>query len=180
MAYSVAFLIYSFNEVTTFKDGFAKEMKSHTPLFEAAGKEVFALYQKLTLDNQEIAFDLTPKQKKTFFKEFSEIHSSYEKTQEDLLPNVKRHALVMLRISLILTVIRSKDKIKKTDALVCSDIDFWNAMKITKALLENLQDSDFTFDDGQLSESDEELLYSVGQVFTRKEFVEAGQKKGYS
>jgi len=172
------FLIYSFNEVATFKDGFAKEINSCAPVFEAAGKEVFALYQKLTLDNVEIAFDLTLKQKKTFFKEFSEIHTSYEKKQEDLLPNVKRHALVMLRISMILTVIRNKDTIKKTDALVCSDVDFWNAMKITKTLLENLKDNDFTLEDGQLSESDEELLYSVGQVFTRKEFVEAGQKKG--
>lgn len=171
------FLMYSFDEISGFKDVFAPQAYNYTELFEKAGEAIYTLYGKLFQLKNELQFKLTDNQHKRFVKDFRFIHADIIKNHSHgVIPNLNRHALMMYRLCMILTVLRNETDITNKVELVCSNRDFLTALKIIKIVLKHAIISHNSLNDGGLSDLDEEILFSLTTSFTRKQAIEAGHK----
>ncbi|WP_297333847.1 DUF3987 domain-containing protein [Flavobacterium sp.] len=171
------FMMYSFDEISGFKDVFAAKAYNYSSLFETAGNAVYSLYGKLFHLKHELPFRLTDNQHKRFLKDFTFIHEDILKNHShSVIPNLNRHALMMFRLCMILTVLRNESNIVNESELVCSNRDFITALKIIKVVLKHAIINHNSLNDGGLSDLDEEILFSLKQGFTRKEAIEAGKK----
>ncbi len=177
------FIIYSFDEISKFKDVFAPKNKKSKDVFRTIGKDIFNLYGHLTKLKEPLEFSLTPKQREEFLKKIEPIHNDITKNTEDFTPNLYRHGLIMFRIAMIFTVIRNrKNIIKGKSFLVCSNEDFINSFNLTKTLLRHSLYVFKTLDNGFLSIQDEKILDDLGnnrdRTFNRKGAILTGQKYG--
>lgn len=171
------FLMYSFDEISGFKDVFAPRSYNYTELFEKAGETIYTLYGKLFQLKDELPFKLTDNQHKRFIKDFRFIHEDILKNHSHgTIPNLNRHALMMYRLCMILTVLRNETDITNKAELVCSNRDFLTALKIIKVVLKHAIINHNSLNDGGLSDLDEEILFSLNPSFTRKQAIEAGHK----
>ncbi|MEI8205004.1 MAG: DUF3987 domain-containing protein [Bacteroidota bacterium] len=172
------FLIYSFDDITPFKDVFEKKLNIRLNDFENAGNLILELYKKLSKRTTKIQFKFTEEQEKSFFKEFTSLQSNMINNQSDeLLPNMRRHGLIMFRICMIITVLRSMDSINDVTELICSEADYQTGIKIIKQSLNDLMENYTYIGDGRLSKQDDDLLFSVKENFTRQELIESGKKQ---
>ncbi len=171
------FLIYSFDEITPFKNVFEKKSNNRKTEFEAAGKIIFEQYKILSDRVSMIEFKFSEQQEKAFYNEFGLLQNKLiENQSEELLPNMRRHGLIMFRICMILTVLRNMDTLSSAKTLTCSDIDYQNGLKIVIQSLTDLMENHSYLGDGQLSKKDDDLLFSIKESFTRQELIEAGMK----
>lgn len=171
------FLMYSFDEISGFKNVFAPQAYNYSELFETTGSLIYNLYAKLFQMKKETPFKLTENQLKRFLKDFTFIHQDILKNHNhSVIPNLNRHALMMFRLCMILTVLRNESTIANKSELVCSNRDFITALKIIKVVLKHAIINHNSLNDGGLSDLDEEVLFSLSQSFTRKEAIEAGKK----
>lgn len=171
------FLMYSFDEISGFKDVFAPQAYNYSELFEKAGNTIYNLYGKLFQLKDELSFKLTDNQRKRFQKDFKFIHEDILKNHShSVIPNLNRHALIMFRLCMILTVLRNESDVANKTELICSNRDFLTALKIIKVVLKHAIINHNSLNDGGLSDLDEEVLFSLKQSFTRKEAIEAGKK----
>ncbi len=172
------FVIYSFDEISEFKNVFAVKSKENRKAFEDLSIDIFNLYDKLTNLEKPIEFQFTENQIKRFTNSFKIIRKDIiDNHSESFLSNLNRHGLIMYRISMILSVLRCKSKVENTETLVCSNRDFLIALKLTKTLLRHSQFTFDTIETGVLSIQDEEILEELKDVFTRQEALEVGLKK---
>ncbi len=168
------FILYTFDEVSGFKNVFASVTKEHKKKFELAAKEVFELYSILDALDEPIEFQLRETQMRRLVKEFSGLHQIVlEKHPNSFLSNLMRHGTILFRICMILTVLRVKDF---NNTLTCSHRDFLIALNIVKDILKHALIIHNTIEDGILSQSDEDLLFSLNKIFTRKQAIENGLK----
>jgi hypothetical protein len=172
------FLIYSFNDITPFKNVFDKELNIRLKDFEIASNIILELYKKLSKRTTKILFEFTDEQEKSFFKEFSSLQNKMIDNQSDeLLPNMRRHGLIMFRICMIITVLRNMDSINNEKVLICSEDDYQTGLKIIKQSLNDLMENYINIGDGTLSKQDDDLLFSVKETFSRQELIESGKKQ---
>jgi hypothetical protein len=175
------FLMYSFDEISGFKDVFAPRSYNYTELFEKAGETIYTLYGKLFQLKYELPFKLTDNQHKRFIKDFRFIQEDILKNHSHgVIPNLYRHALMMYRLCMILTVLRNETDITNKAELVCSNRDFLIALKIIKVVLKHAIINHNSLSDGGMSELDEEILFSLKPSFTRKDAIEVGKKLNVS
>ncbi len=177
------FIIYSFDEISKFKDVFAPKNKESKDVFRIIGKDIFDLYGHLAKLKEPLEFLLTLKQREKFLKRIEPIHSDITKNTEDFTPNLYRHGLIMFRIAMIFTVIRNRENIINGQySLVCSNEDFITAFYLTKTLLRHSLYVFKTLDNGFLSIQDENILDDLGnnelKEFGRKGAILVGQKYG--
>lgn len=171
------FLIYSFNDITPFKNVFEKKTNNRKMEFEKAGIQILDLYKKLSKITTLIRFEFTKEQEVLFQKQFSSAQETLIKNQlDDLLPNMRRHGLILFRLCMIFTVLRNMDTLDGVKTLICSDVDYQNAFKIIKQSLKDLYENHSYMGDEFLPKQDEDLLFSVPNSFTRQELIEAGNK----
>lgn len=171
------FMMYSFDEVSAFKDVFATNSYNYKNVFEQSGIDIYNLYEKLLQSKDELPFKLTENQYKRFLKDFTFIHEDILKNHDhSVIPNLNRHGLMMFRLCMILTVLRNENNISSKVELVCSNRDFITALKITKVVLKHSIINHNSLNDGGLSDLDEEILFSLKTSFTRKEAIELGKK----
>ncbi len=174
-------IFYNFDEISEFKNVFAKSMKSRDDAFEEMGNKIFDLYFQLDNLEHSIEFTFTEKQQRRFLKIFEPIHKDTAQNSEGFISNVYRHALVSFRIAMILTIVREMETITDKKVLICSNKDFKTAMELTEMLLKH---SKFIYDSfgehGWLSTQDENIIDDLPIQFERKEIVEIGKKYGVS
>lgn len=171
------FLLYSFDEISCFKNVFAPKANNYKEIFEKSGDIVYNLYRKLFQLKEELPFRLTENQHKRFLKDFTFIHEEIIKNHShSVIPNLNRHGLMMFRLCMILTVLRNETNISGESELICSNRDFLIALKIIKIVLKHAIINHNALSDGGLSDQDEEILFSLKPSFTRKEAIEVGEK----
>ncbi|TGD57523.1 DUF3987 domain-containing protein [Flavobacterium humi] len=171
------FLIYSFDEISSFKNVFAQQAYNYKDIFEKSGNVIYNLYGKLFQLKDELEFKLTENQYKRFLKDFTFIHEDILKNHShNVIPNLNRHGLMMFRLCMILTILRNESDITNKSTLICSNRDFIIALKIIKVVLKHAIINYNSLNDGGLSDQDEEILFSLKQSFTRKEAIEIGEK----
>ena len=171
------FLMYSFDEISNFKDVFAPKSYNYKDTFEKSGDKIYRLYGELMDLKGELEFKFTDDQNKRFLKDFTFIHEDILKNHShNVIPNLNRHGLMLFRICMILTVLRIESNISNKSQLVCSNRDFITALKLIKVVLKHAIINHNSLNDGGLSDLEEELLFSLNQSFTRKQAIEVGKK----
>lgn len=170
------FVIYTFDEISKFKNVFAPLTKDYKLAFKHVAEDIFNLYTDLTDLQERIEFQLTENQSKRFVKEFSIIHDTIiEFHPNSFIPNLNRHGLIMFRICMIFTVLRN-GKEKGTN-LICNNRDFLVSLEISKTVLKHALVIHNDMGDGLLSKVDEDFLFDLGITFTRKQAIELGKNK---
>ncbi len=169
------FLVYSFDEISEFKNVFEINKNNYKDVFSNCSDEVFTIYDTLISRNTELSIKLTETQSRVFFKEFSRLRSMIlEKHPQDIISNLNRLGLITFRICMILTILRNRDNLKTHDEIYCTNKDFIISLRIVRTILTHIILTHSTIEDGVLSELDEEILFSLKQEFTRIEAIEVG------
>jgi hypothetical protein len=127
------FLFLKIEPRTEFNNPFKSisgELESH---FDELGKSVLNWHDRQK-ERPDASFTLTPDQQSLFTQFFQK-----EKTDEaaggpELLGIVHRRALLVFRVSMILTAIRNFYDLNFPETMQCSDTDFNNALEIVGAL----------------------------------------------
>lgn len=176
------FIVYTFDEISQFKNVFSFSTRNNNAVFEEEAKQVFNLYEALAgLKKEEIEFKLTENQVRKFLKELTVMHGVIlDFHPQSFISNLNRHGLILFRVAMILTALRNIDNIlapgMKRQELICSNLDFILALRITKTFLKHSLVTYNSFDDGVLSENDEKLLFGLPYEFSRAQAVELGKK----
>lgn len=170
------FIFYTFDELSNFKDVFAEKTLGNKLYFQEVSERVFNLYSRLNELSSEIEFKYSDRQKKILLARMNLVWEDviYNHT-EAFLPNLKRHSLIMFRIAMVLTTMRNIDSLEKRNELICSNKDFFIALKLTQTILRHSQVVFNSMDSGYLSIQDEELLDSLPAIFERKLAIEKGE-----
>lgn len=173
------FLVYSFDEITPFRNVFADKDLDPDVKLKEVGKGLLKLYEKLKDLKSPVVFRFQPNQEKKF-------HEIFIKIQTDILENhpsgfsahIFRYALMCNKIALVLSVIRHIDQIDGRTELICTHEDYLIAEKLVRIYIRHALIVYYSFDDSTLSESDEKLFYSLTNPFTRLAAIEVGKKFG--
>lgn len=177
-------LIYSYDEITAFKNVFFNHPTSINEIFEKQGHKVLEIYKKLDGFKKNIVFELTERQQKIFFKFFTKRQEIIvDDEQLSFISNLRRLALIHFRICMTITVCRQADQIKEDSALICDNKDFFIAMRIIDVLISHsLLNYKRLEENNGMSDIDLELLDSIkdSPTFLRAEFVEIGINLGLS
>ncbi|SHF23275.1 DUF3987 domain-containing protein [Chryseobacterium takakiae] len=174
------FIVYSFDEISGFKsDLFLKKTNDINTIFQNEASVIFDFYGKLKELDYEIEFLFTESQNKAFTKEFEILHETIiNGHSHSFLSNLRRHGLICYRIAMILSALRNLDRIIEDKKLLCENVDFILALRITKKLLKHSLITFNSFDDSFLSENDEQFLFSLPSTFTRAEAIQKGETLG--
>jgi len=169
------FIIYSFDEYTSFKNVFQDQHMGVNRQFVEMGSLVKGIYFRLLGLSSVIKYSLSENQKSRFLEKFGE---SYEQIvngfNPSFLSNLNRHGLIAFRISMILTTIRNHEGIENVSELICSDDDFNNAIRITEVLLKHSLIVYNELSCNLLNIVDKQVLDSLNTSFNRAEAIEAG------
>lgn len=170
-------MIYSFDDISDFKNVFAPKSRSIKDIFQQTGNEVFNMYGKLMNLEQQIEFRFDENQQRRFLEQFGDIRTDIiENHSQAFLSNMHRHGLIMFRVSMILTVLRNIDNLENQTELVCSNRDYVCALHITQRCLRHSLYTFNTIDNNFLSILDREILDDLPNEFTRKEAIEIAEK----
>lgn len=171
------FIFYYLNMNHEWLDVFANT--SSTGLdeyFFNLGVEYLEFYNAL-LAHPSIRFELSPKQQTEFNIHFQKVFNKYFSLKgEDYIGTIRRLGLITFRIAMIFTAFRMMDTGELQGTLVCSDVDFSNALKLSEVLLVH---SSYIF--SQMPETakpvkrlnkKESFFESLPEKFSRKEYLE--------
>ncbi len=171
------FIVYIFDEVSEFKDVFAKVDNGKRNAFNLIADELFTAYQKLISLNKPIEFEFTENQKAKFLKMMRKMRSDIiECDSQSFLSNLHRHGLMMFRIAMILTALRNIENLNEQEKIICSNKDFMVALTLMTTLLNHSEFSSNSFDNQNLSLQDEDILENLASTFTREAAVAYGSK----
>lgn len=128
------FLFYYFNESIGWRDPSPNSNHiDYSQLFSDAGHHMLLLYKKLIEDKDEVEIKLNNVQWQKFNETMGYVVDAYiESNNQDVLPILKRHGLMLFRICMILTMIRHVDYEILEDSIECNDEDFETALAIIK------------------------------------------------
>ncbi|RYH74455.1 DUF3987 domain-containing protein [Flavobacteriaceae bacterium 144Ye] len=175
------FLYYSFHEVNSWKNPFASR-ENVSVNFEKIGIDVILkMYEILFKKTYEIEFSFSEEQTEVFNSELERISEIILKHHpEGFMSNVMRHGLILFRIAMVLSVIRKYSISQEfpEDTLVCQNDDFTIAASITSDLLYHALNIFNDISGSELNEQEENLLFSLKEIFIRKEAIEKGLKFG--
>jgi hypothetical protein len=118
------------------KNVFDKQKKRKNAHFDALALKVHELHKRLRCQEHEIEFDLTDKQKEKFNAHFNSLQNSLI-DDDNFSATIRRMGIITFRIAMILSALRIKSKRSNINKIICSDIDFESALKISKSLLEH-------------------------------------------
>lgn len=174
------FITYSFDEISEFKNVFAKNRKNNKLIFEKKGKEVYNLYESLCNLEVPIEFSFSVEQQQKFYNRIKPIREDILNNHaQSFISNLHRHALVCFKIAMIFTALRNKDNLHTFKTITCSNVDFIISLRLTQTLLRHNQ---FTFNtienSGGLSIQDDEILSALGERFTTQRAYEVGEQFG--
>jgi len=175
------FMYYRFSITNTWNDVFQKQtITGYEDYFNTLGERFYSLYQIITYGSEK-EFCLTTKQQQTF-------NSTFEAWQTEFLQvlgvesvaNVRRLGLICFRMAMIMTVLRIEETGDVSPELYCSDIDFNNAIQISRVLLDHAKTVYLqlnTMPKKQKQETMRDKFYNLlPDEFTRKEAVEIAAK----
>ena len=133
------FIFYYVDFKLTWLNVFASSNEtSIDEVFDSIGSRILDLYQNL--NNTEVRFSLTSRQKEAFNNYFQNAQLHYHsKLGDDFIASVRRMGLITYRIAMVLSVIRMIDEDDFPALLYCHDGDFECAIIISKTLLQHTE-----------------------------------------
>jgi len=177
------FCFFSFQSKPTMKDVFANDGTDFEAHFQQLGQQVEKLHDYLNNSLDPIRFVFTDEQKADFLKFFGEGHAEFHIALGlDGIPSIRRLAVIMFRIAMILSVCRLNTEAPRPDKITCSDQDYQTAKMILKTLKEHTIKVFEKVDKSSHKKTDlsrdKYKLYKAlpDTEFTRKEAVEICKK----
>ena len=149
--------------------------------FDAFGRKYLKLYHFLA-QSQEMKFEMTEAQKRSFDLEFSSMQEYYnELLGTKFVASVRRLGLIVFRMAMILTVVRMTEGPAYASKIICADDDFETAKTIGMRLVKHAA---IVF--CELSEQPvklkckigREILAAMGSEFTKEEFQKKADERG--
>lgn len=171
------FMIYSFDEISDFKDVFAPKSRNIKEVFQKEGEDIYKLYCNLMNLKQPIEFRFDEIQQRRFLERFGNIRADIlDNHSQSFLSNMNRHGLIMFRIAMILTVLRNIDNLENQSELICSNRDYVCALNIAQRSLRHSLYTFNTIDNNFLSALDSEILDDLPKDFNREKAIEIAEK----
>ena len=133
------FIFYYVDFKLTWLNVFASSNEtSIDEVFDSIGSRILDLYKNL--NNTEVRFSLTSRQKEAFNNYFQNAQLHYHsKLGDDFIASVRRMGLITYRIAMVLSVIRMIDEDDFPALLYCHDGDFECAIIISRTLLQHTE-----------------------------------------
>lgn len=133
------FLFYFFEETSKWKDvSPAGVINNFNNIFTSAGDTLFELHGKLQCNTTDIEIKLSESQWSILNSQMDLVVNLFIHLKNtDSISTLKRHAVMMFRMCMILTIIRNKDNETFADIIECSDDDFNAALQIMKTAIDH-------------------------------------------
>jgi len=183
------FIFYNFEPKIEWKSPRPKstdEINTRNIKLQDFGEDIVKFYKKNVDEDGEIKnyiqFKYSEKQWNKFDDFFgTKLDNAEHYGNENLIPSIKRMGLIVYRLSMVLTSIRSLEI--KTKTLKCSDIDFDIAIYLgeillnhTELIIESLPKQTNKFH----NDNRDRVFDSLGDSFRAKEYINLAQKIGVS
>jgi Protein of unknown function (DUF3987) len=158
------FFFYHLEGTSNFIDVFDNSQNHFPDYFRNLGDRYLRLYNYLMALETPLIFDFSEIQKDKFMKEFTTIKLEIrEYVNEDLNGTINRLGLICFRISMILSVLRAYDEGTILPKIICTDIDFETAFKITRISLKHAISIYYSMPKPKQMEFDNKDLNGSGQ-----------------
>jgi hypothetical protein len=174
------FMFYYMNIKPSWKNVFEKKTENGLGEYfdELAGE--FLLFYETLLKQDIIKFELTEEQENRFNNSFEAIQNTYLAIQSmEYMATVRRLGVVTFRIAMIFTVLRILENGDTTSPLICDDVDFNNALAITKTLVKHASKvfSELPADKPLSLKKNlkEQFLDKLPKFFNRQEYLETAK-----
>jgi hypothetical protein len=129
------FLHYRLSPNHEFKNVFDKGKREYPGYFEGVGNTLLAIYNYLETLKEPIEIDLQQHQKDRFLEVFGAWKKDFaECVSTDLDGTVNRLGFICFRVAILLTAIRNFEQGDFSNNMLCSDLDFDNALRIVEVL----------------------------------------------
>jgi hypothetical protein len=174
------FMFYYMNIKPSWKNVFEKKTENGLgEYFDELACEFYLFYEAL-LKQDIIKFELTEEQENRFNNSFEAIQNTYLAIQSmEYMATVRRLGVVTFRIAMIFTILRSLENGDTTSPLICDDVDFNNALDITKTLVKHasIVFSELPEDRPLSSKKNlkEQFLDKLPKFFNRQEYLETAK-----
>lgn len=131
------FIFYYMNVRLVWDDVFAVQDEALDRQFEDYGRQFFDLYRTLKI-SCPIRFAFSASQQNDFHTFFEQIQNEYSSVFGiDFVASVRRLGIIAFRIAMIMSTLRSLKDGDSSNALVCSDDDFFTAKTMIETLLKH-------------------------------------------
>jgi hypothetical protein len=171
------FMFYIFDIESFWKNVFDLDKgEDFDKFFLQIGIEYFKTYEDLCEISEETEFCFTKLQREHFNLFFEKYQDEYSEIWgSEFIAIIRRLAIIMFRIAMILTVLR-----KRNDKLICSEVDFEIAVSIIKVLLEHSFLIYSFVNEGSLRgiTSKDKLIKSLTNEFSRTDYLKKASEIG--
>ncbi|UKY87386.1 DUF3987 domain-containing protein [Elizabethkingia anophelis] len=176
------FIVYTFSEISSFKNVFSNEGKGINNNLNKIAEKVLDIYNKLKQRQSSLEFELTPNQIERFLKYFEDKHNTSVRNEpEGFISNIHRLGLIFFRVAMIIAVYRAPDTLYNANKLYISNKDFILCIRLLNIYFEH---SLFNFREidiyGNISENELKLLNSLPDEFTTENVINKAEELGYS
>ncbi|MDV3931883.1 hypothetical protein CMT76_14280 [Elizabethkingia anophelis] len=176
------FIVYTFSEISSFKNVFSNEGKGINNNLNKIAEKVLDIYNKLKQRRSSLEFELTPNQIERFLKYFEDKHNTSVRNEpEGFISNIHRLGLIFFRVAMIIAVYRAPDTLYNANKLYISNKDFILCIRLLNIYFEH---SLFNFREidiyGNISENELKLLNSLPDEFTTENVINKAEELGYS
>lgn len=130
------FCFYVLQPRVYFRNPFDENKSDYEYYFNVLADRFAKLYQQLEAREAPLVFSLQPQQQQAFARVFEASKMDiYYNVSNELEGTVNRMGLICYRIAMILTTLRFGGVAHADDTISCSNIDFENAIHITRHLM---------------------------------------------
>ncbi len=130
------FLYYAFEDYSDFKNPFVSHGQvNYSDFFTKKATIIYELFKILDQSDLPIQIKLSTQKAEEFTRNFNEILNRNKLLLgNDFSANIKRLGVITFRIAMIFTALRINIEEKLPNPIICSDLDFQNAMSIALTL----------------------------------------------
>lgn len=173
------FIYYTFNDTDTWKDVFKVDNKLKQAFIDLGLQKIYPLYAILRSNKTSLEFKLTEYQQDRFNSQMSNINNIVNDDYPLLFSSsVRRHGLILFRLLMIVAVLRKESNLDSTNTLYVTDSDFESMLRLTKEVLRHSLSIFLSIGEAGLNQIDDDLLYSLSEIFTREQAIELGETMG--
>jgi len=177
------FMFYCLEMKSGWKNVFERKSgNSFDEHFDKLGLQYYELFKSLK-SSINIEFTLAPNQQDQFHKIFTHWHETYETMLgTEYNATVRRLGLISFRLAMVFSILRIFETSDISNRIVCTDVDFENAIAITELLLSHTQKVfsklPLTITPQKRENREERFFNALPNTFSRKDYVGIAEKQG--
>jgi Protein of unknown function (DUF3987) len=170
------FGFFSFDYDLEWKDVFKVHPSgSFNDAFKFFGEGLFELYLKLSNRQNQILFDFSEEQKIIFNQTFAIWQKElFDRNGDDVVATARRLGLIDFRIAMILSMLRTIGEDSIPGNIICSDIDFENAISIAHTLKTHSLTIFDSYSNGKVEINQNDFALKASKIEKAKELRDSG------